>query len=111
VRPTAPHAPYTPADSPESRQKRVIFEAMVGAGALMCGLLVSPTLFYLMAPKLIGHYTHADGKAQGVGVFLGDYFGDLAQGSEMAWIVALGPLLMLSFARVMWTLLRPRPEA
>jgi hypothetical protein len=89
---------------------RVRNELLYLGGALLCGLLVAPALFWVAAKHVIGPYTHGtDTTPLGVGTLLSDFFGLLAHGSPMAWIVALGPAAMLTFGRLMWSLLRPRP--
>lgn len=105
-------APARGAADPEAASSQMINEALLAGGALVVGLLVTPALFWMVAPGVIGPYTRGtDGHALGIFAFLNDYFGQLGHGSQMAWIVALGPLLMLSFARLVWTfLLRPKAQ-
>lgn len=96
----------------ESPSNQLVNELLMAGGALAVGLLVTPMLFWVAASRVIGPYTRgSDGRSLSVFAFLQDYFGQLGHGSQMAWIVAAGPLLILSFGRLVWTfLLRPRPQ-
>lgn len=113
TRKAAPLPGPAQAQEPSSQ---LINELLLAGGALVVGLLVTPALFWMMARGVIGPYTRgADGHSLGVFNFLNDYFGQLGHGSQMAWLVALGPLLVLSFARLVWAfllrpLLHPSPE-
>jgi len=110
-RPRKPARPSRQTDS-EAASSPLINELLMAGGALAVGLLITPALFWMAASRVIGPYTRGtDGRSLGVFAFLNDYFAQLGHGSEMAWIVALGPLLLLSFGRLVWTfLLRPRPQ-
>lgn len=87
---------------------RIRNELFLAVAALACGLLVVPVLFWYAAHWVIGPYQHGQNMHAGPMVLLHDYFAGLAQGSSMFWVVALGPLVILTFARVAFALLRPR---
>jgi hypothetical protein len=40
---------------------------------------------------------------------LGDFFEGLSHGWVSYWIVALGPLAIILFARLAWALINPKP--
>jgi len=81
------------------------FEFLLGSLLLGVGLFAMPAMVYLVGVSAFGPY----GERADLGRFYGDFFGDLATGSFRAWLLLLGPLLMVSLLRLVF-LRRPVPE-
>lgn len=81
------------------------FEFLLGSLLLGLGLFAMPAMVYLVGVSAFGPY----GERADLGRFYGDFFGDLATGSVRAWLLLLGPLLMVSLLRLV-LLRRPVPE-
>jgi hypothetical protein len=65
-------------------------------GALLFGLLVLPFLVHLTGRTLLGPYS--DG---GAGAFFTDYLRGLLTFRWYSWVLALGPLLIVAFWRIL----------
>jgi hypothetical protein len=88
---------------------RIRNEVILLTASLACGLLVVPVVFWFAARPVLGDYTPAQNThPAGPMVLLHDFFTGLARGSPVFWVVALGPAVMLAFARLAYSLLRPR---
>jgi hypothetical protein len=99
-----------PAAQPGPNPNRLRNELFLLAAALACGLLVVPVVFWFAARPVLGPYTRGqDPHPAGPMVLLHDFFAGLAHGSPLFWVVALGPAVMLTFARLAYSYLRPRP--
>lgn len=81
------------------------FEFLLGSVLLGLGLFAMPAVVYLVGVSLFGPY----GERAEMGRFYGDFFGDLATGSFRAWLLLLGPLVIISLLRLIF-LRRPVPE-
>jgi hypothetical protein len=114
--PPRPKAPGAAVRRPQARQEtaadpsRLRNELLLAAAALACGLFVAPLLFWFAAKPVLGPYTHGQDLNAGPTVLLRDFLAGLSHGSLMFWIVAVGPVVMLTFARFMYSLLRPKPD-
>ena len=92
-----------------SPNQRVRFELIFGSVLLGIGLFVLPALIYTVGLSLLGPY--GEGQGAGLGTFYGDFFGDLAQGEVRTWLLALGPLLLISLIRLIFLGTHPRTAA
>ena len=92
-------------------QTRTRRELAIYGGALALGLLVIPLLIWLVGHRTLGPYTHGD-DPQGFGplTLYADYYSGLAHGWLGYWTVAVGPALLLLFARLWLALLRRLPR-
>lgn len=79
-------------------------ELAIFGGALAFGVIALPLLIWISGQTLLGPYAHG-----GIFSFAGDFFLALAQGNPVFWIIALGPVAFLGFARLLWSLTRRRP--
>jgi hypothetical protein len=88
-------------------------ELLIFAIAVASGLLVLPILIWLVGNRILGPYTHTQDATAGTGPMrlLADYFTGLAHGSLIFWCVALGPYILITLARALWSLLRSTPAA
>lgn len=68
-------------------------------GSLLTGLLILPALIYLVGTVMFGAYKSA-GSAKGLAAFYVDYAHDIAAAHLSAWILAVGPLLLVYFVRL-----------
>ena len=85
------------ADSPAPRgQAR--FEALLALALLAFGLLVLPALIYVTGTVLLGAY----GGGKHLGSFYGDFARNLGEGSARAWLLALGPYLLVLLGRLVF---------
>ena len=85
-------------------QSRLRFELLLGSALLAMGLFVVPAGIFVVGKVLLGPYgdTVAGSDAAGIGVFYGNFFGDLASLSGRAWTLALGPLLLITWIRLLF---------
>lgn len=74
------------------------FELVLGGCLLLFGLVVLPSLIYMVGAMLLGEYSGGGH----LGSFYGDVFRDLGQGSPQAWILALGPLVLVELGRLIF---------
>jgi len=89
-----------PADVTDSGppRSRLRFELILGSALLAAGLFVLPAAIYYVGNALLGPY----GDKAGLGTFYADFFGDLASPSGRAWMLALGPLVLISWLRLLF---------
>jgi len=78
-----------------NREARVLF------GALIFGAVGLPLLVWLSGRTLLGPYANG-----GMFAILGDFFALLQTGSIAAWILLLGPYVLLGLLRVAAALFR-----
>lgn len=109
--PMAPRASYDAYDAPRTRS-RTGFELTLGSALLALGLFVVPAGVYLVGQVLLGPYgdAAAGSAAAGIGTFYANFFGDLASLSGRAWTLALGPLALVSWVRLLF-LRRPGADS
>lgn len=77
---------------------RLRFELILGSVLLAIGFFAMPALVYWVGTALLGPY----GDAANLGIFYGDFFGDLASGSGRAWTLAVGPAVLISLLRLIF---------
>lgn len=87
----------------QRRTHRLRFELIFGSLWLAFGLFLLPALIYWVGAALLGSYgVTSDGRGAGLGTFYSDFFGDLADGAGRAWIIALGPLVLIYVIRAIF---------
>jgi hypothetical protein len=79
-------------------QSRLRFEAIFISAWLAVGLFVVPALVYWVGTATLGAY----GERAGLGDFYSAYFTDLASLTGRTWLLALGPLLLMSLVRAIY---------
>ena len=84
-------------DSPDAGS-RLRLELIVGSAWLAVGLFVVPAVVYWVGNASLGPY----GENAGLSTFYGAFFADLASGAPRAWVLALGPLLLISLVRLLY---------
>jgi hypothetical protein len=94
----------TPSAAPSSRTR---FEVIFASVWLGVGLFLLPAAIYLVGTLMLGPYKPGAGLIQ----FYGDFFADLASFSLRAWIIAIGPLIIITVVRLLFVGLPPRPSA
>lgn len=100
---TAPEPAAIPEAAPHSHRLR--FELIVGSALLAVGLFVVPAAVYLVGNALLESY----GENATLGTFYADFFGDLASASGRAWTLALGPLVLISWVRLLFLKRKAEP--
>lgn len=96
----------TPTPAGEHREharSRLRFELIFASVWLGIGLFLLPALIYLVGVLMLGPY----GEGAGLGTFYVDFFRDLAGPSGRAWVIALGPLILVSVVRAVFIGARP----
>ena len=84
---------------------RLRFELIFASAWLAFGLFLLPGLIFWVGGVLLG--TYGDTGA-GASTFYIDFFGDLADLSGRAWLIALGPLLLIYSLRAVFIGARPK---
>jgi hypothetical protein len=74
------------------------FELIFASAWLAVGLFLMPAIIYLVGSALLGPYR----ETSGLGRFYADFFADLAEPSVRAWILAVGPLLLVTVIRALF---------
>lgn len=87
-----------PAAERTSARGRTGLELALASGLLAFGLFVLPAIVFVVGVALLGPY----GENQSMGAFYANYFRDLAEPAGRTWIIALGPLLLVSVVRLLW---------
>jgi|HigsolmetaAR201D_1030396.scaffolds.fasta_scaffold22470_2 hypothetical protein len=90
-------------------QRRLRFELIFASVWLAVGLFVVPALIFWVGITLLGPY--GDGTGEGLGSFYADFFGDLATGDIRTWLLALGPLILISLIRLVFIGVRGTDES
>jgi hypothetical protein len=85
----------TPAPAPHVRTR---FELIFASSWLAVGLFALPAAIYLTGILMLGPYKPGAGLLQ----FYADFFADLADPSLRAWVLALGPLILVSVVRLIF---------
>jgi hypothetical protein len=89
------------ADDPDTdhpRSRRLRFELIFGSLWLAFGLFLLPALIFWVGSLALGSY----GENAGLSVFYIDFFGDLADGVVRAWLIALGPVVLIYLLRAVF---------
>ena len=73
------------------------------AAAAAFAVLALPALVYFTGVALLGDYSRG-----GLDAFLRDYLADLARLRPAAWVLLLGPVVMVAAWRMLLALARPR---
>jgi hypothetical protein len=103
-------APQGPDSTPETRNPLTILrrELLIFGIALVCGLIVIPLLIWVAGNRILGPYIHTQDPTAGTGPMrlLADFFGGLTHGSIIFWCVAVGPYILVTLMRALYTCLR-----
>jgi hypothetical protein len=91
-------------------RSRIARELIILGSALLTGVVIAPLCIWLVGNRILGPYTHGNNLHAGPMALLGDFFQGLSLGWLSYWIVALGPLVIIVFARLAWELINPRPK-
>ena len=91
----------------ERRARRLRFELIFASLALAFGLFLLPALIFWVGAALLGPY----GENAGLSTFYVDFYGDLADGTVRAWILALGPVALVYLLRAIFIGVRPKSVA
>jgi len=100
-----PSSGERPPGPPE--RNRLRFELLFGLALVLAGLVLLPPLIYMVGTLLLGPYTGGGH----LGSFYGDLFRDLGQGSPQAWLLVLGPLVLVEAGRLILLDFRIRADA
>lgn len=76
-------------------------ELLLALACLVAGGVLVPCLIWAVGRATLGDYAHGSMLA-----LLADFFGALARGSLAAWVVLLGPYVLVQTARLGLRLLR-----
>lgn len=88
-------------DSP-TRKHRARSELIFASIWLAVGFFVMPALIFLVGTLLLGPYGASEGDGGSLGSFYGDFFSDLAEPAGRVWMLALGPLVVISLLRLIF---------
>ena len=83
-------------------------ELFIFGSALLIGLIAVPLATWFVGNRIFGLYTYGTNTHAGLMVLFGDFFVGLGHGEISYWVVALGPTVIILFARVAWALIKPR---
>jgi hypothetical protein len=75
------------------------FEIILGSILLAFGLFALPALIYLAGITLLGPYLE-NAQGNNIALFYKSFFADLAAPSARAWLIAVGPLLVIALFRL-----------
>lgn len=89
--------------------RRLRLELILASVWLAVGLFVVPAMIFWVGIAMLGPYGEAQGS--GMGSFYADFFGDLATGEVRTWLIALGPLILISLLRAIFLAGRPAAES
>lgn len=85
-----------------ARKPRARFELIFASVWLAVGFFVMPALVYVVGTLLLGPYGATEADGGGLGSFYGDFFADLVEPAGRVWILALGPLVVISLLRLVF---------
>jgi hypothetical protein len=91
-------------------QRRLRFELIFASVWLAVGLFLVPALVFWVGIALLGPYGES-GRSAGLGSFYADFFADLATGEVRAWLLVLGPLVLMSLVRLIFLGVRHKEPA
>ena len=86
-------------DVQDASPRGIRFEISLGSVLLAFGLFALPGLIYFVGALLLGPYLEA-APADSIALFYRNYFADLAAFSVRAWLIAVGPLLVIALFRL-----------
>jgi hypothetical protein len=95
---------------------RLRLELIMASVWLAVGLFVLPAVIYAVGILLLGPYGDGQGgdgqgaDGQGLGHFYTDFFADLAGPTARTWLLALGPLVLVTLIRVIFLGLRAKSD-
>lgn len=99
------------ADDPETdahpRGHRLRFELIFASLWLAFGLFLLPALIFWVGTLALGSY----GENAGLSTFYIDFFADLADASGRAWLLALGPVVLIYLLRAVFIGVQPKPAS
>lgn len=93
---------------PEPSNARLRFELIFASVWLAVGLFLVPALIFWVGIVMLGPYGESTGG--GLGDFYADFFGDLASGVGRTWLLALGPLILVTLVRLVFIGVGPKAE-
>lgn len=82
---------------------RVRFELIFASLWLVIGLFALPGVIFWVGTSAFGAY----GENATLSTFYGDFYGDLADGSGRAWVLALGPVVLIYLIRAVFIGMKP----
>jgi hypothetical protein len=85
-----------------ARKHRARFELIFASIWLAVGFFVMPALVYVVGTLLLGPYGLTEVNGGGLGSFYGDFFSDLVEPAGRVWMLALGPLVVISVLRLLF---------
>ncbi|MBV8805369.1 MAG: hypothetical protein JO042_09985 [Sinobacteraceae bacterium] len=103
--------PLASAHSSFVTRSRLIRELITLGGALLFGFVVVPLAIWFVGNRILGPYSHGTNPNAGPLALVGDFFAGLSHGWVSYWIVALGPVAIILFARLAWALIKFTPSA
>jgi hypothetical protein len=103
--------PLAPAHHSLVTRSRLIRELIILGGALLFGFIVVPLAIWFVGNRVLGPYAHGTNPNAGPLALVGDFFAGLSSGWVSYWIVALGPVAIILFARLAWALIKFTPSA
>jgi hypothetical protein len=86
-------------DVREASPRGIRFEIMLGSVLLAFGLFGLPALVYFVGAILLGPYLET-ASTDSIALFYRNFFADLAALSVRAWLIAIGPLLVIALFRL-----------
>jgi hypothetical protein len=93
--------------TPRQPRQRLRFELIFASLWLAFGLFLLPAVIYMVGTLLLGPY----GENQGLGAFYADFFKDLVEPAGRAWVLALGPLVVVSILRLVFLGKKPHEDS
>ena len=93
-----------------SSSKSLRFEILLASALLAFGLFALPALIYFVGATLLGPYIEGDVPSNGPALFYRNFFADLAAPSGRAWLIAIGPLLVIGLFRLAFIGQRSSPR-
>jgi hypothetical protein len=108
--------PQGPESTPDTRSSPLAIlrrELLIFGIALASGLIVIPLLIWVVGNRILGPYVHTQDPTAGTGPMrlLADFVSGLAHGSIIFWCVVVGPYVLLTLLRALYTYLRSPPAA
>jgi hypothetical protein len=86
-------------DVREPSPRGIRFEIILASVLLAFGLFGLPALIYAVGTLLLGPYQETS-PSNSVALFYRGFFSDLAAPSARAWLIAIGPLLVIGLFRL-----------